>query len=192
MAEIFTINGAGYFGAAGCPAGWKATPNGNCGGASGSSSAATSMQNALQALGRAVGGDNALSNLSADGYIGPATTAAVNRAFTVHIGAGQAPAQYRTGSLSMYDVAANAPTLTSLIAAEVSRRGGSLTVSPPKAGSKAPVYTAPGTSPDSGLPGGLSLMQWTLIGVGGAAIIAGAYYMMHGKGKAMPMRRRYA
>lgn len=78
------------------------------------------LQQALTNLG-AIIGDKSVQ-LTADGVIGPATAAAVNRAFTVHIGSGQAPAQFRTGALSQADISANANALIQLVTAEVTRR----------------------------------------------------------------------
>lgn len=139
MAEVFTISGPSFgdFGAAACPVGWDTTPNGNCGapvagcpvnmqfGGACRSPAAVALQNALMALGQVVG-DPTLKALQVDGFVGPLTTAAVNRAFTMHIGAGQAPANLRTGALSMADVSAMLPSMTPIVATEVARRGASV------------------------------------------------------------------
>lgn len=92
-------------------------------GAATKKSTAKRLQAALAALGR-VAGSPSLKAIKADGAIGPSTTAAVNLAFTKHIGSGQAPAQYRTGQLSLAFVKANAAALADLIEAEVRRRGG--------------------------------------------------------------------
>jgi len=80
------------------------------------------LQTALKALGQGVG-DNILRAIVTDGLIGPKTTAATNRALTVHIGAYQAPANFRTGTLSQATVAANASELAQLVDAEAQRRG---------------------------------------------------------------------
>jgi len=78
------------------------------------------LQAALVALGKAAGSSKL--TVAVDGALGAKTVAAVNWAFTQHIGSGQAAAQYRTGSLSQAFVAANAATLAGLIEAEVKRR----------------------------------------------------------------------
>lgn len=134
MAEVYSISGAEGFGAAACPVGWEGTPHGNCGapvagcptnmqyGGACRSPAAVQLQNALVALGQ-VAGDPVLKALQIDGFIGPLTTDAVNRAFTMHIGAGQAPAGFRTGTLTMADVAAAVMPYMQTVAAEVARRG---------------------------------------------------------------------
>lgn len=175
------------FGAA-CPAGFTTTAKGNCQGA-----LATPLQNALRALGKAVGGDPSLMSLSVDGSIGPATVAAVNRAFTTHIGPGQMPAQFRTGTLGISDIAANAAQFTSYIAAEVLRRGGSLAPPTPSAAARPPTsaYTPPTTAsldPGAGPPG-LSTPSWTLIGVAVIAVVGGAW-VLFSKPDAAPARRR--
>lgn len=202
MAEIFSISGAGYsngynghsgrssFGQpkpAPCPQGWQVTPNGNCGApmASCPSSAraagacrspqALKLQTAVAALGRAVN-DSALASLGADGFIGPATAAAVNRAFTAHIGAGQATARFRTGAMTVAQVANEAELITGVIGAEVLRRGARL---------PAPVVTstpaAPGAKPlptafVPAMPGeGSPVALWGLIGLSAVAASVGLY-----------------
>ncbi len=80
------------------------------------------LQSALVALGAVAG--SAKLKVGVDGAIGPKTVAAVNWAFTNHIGPGQAPAQYRTGALTQAFVLANATTLAGLIETEVARRKG--------------------------------------------------------------------
>jgi peptidoglycan hydrolase-like protein with peptidoglycan-binding domain len=158
MAEVITISGFGRGLGAACPPGWTATGSGNCRG-----SAAKSLQDALRALGAKIG-DSALRNLAADGVVGPATVAAVNRAFTAHVGSGQAPPAYRTGALSLYDVAQLAGTLAQLVSAEVTRRGGSL-VAPPAA-----------LPPPGAAPGGSSTLWWVLGGLGVAIVLGGVLY----------------
>lgn len=81
------------------------------------------VQKALAALGNKIG-DVVLKKIKADGAIGSATAAAVNKAFTKHIGSGQAPTNFRTGKLTPNDVKANATALAGLIEAETMRRGG--------------------------------------------------------------------
>jgi peptidoglycan hydrolase-like protein with peptidoglycan-binding domain len=147
MAEVITISGFGRGLGAACPPGWTATGSGNCRG-----SAAKSLQDALRALG------------AKNGVVGPATVAAVNRAFTAHVGSGQAPPAYRTGALSLYDVAQLAGTLAQLVSAEVTRRGGSL-VAPPAA-----------LPPPGAAPGGSSTLWWVLGGLGVAIVLGGVLY----------------
>lgn len=210
MAEVYTISGSGfgYLGAAACPTGWQDTPHGNCGapvagcpsnmkfgtGACRSQSA-IALQNALKALGRAVGGDPALMALAVDGFVGPNTTAAVNRAFTTHIGAGQAPAQFRTGALSMADVAAAASTLAGLVSTEVARRGGSVpnapTLRPPSSVAHATSSELPVLPADSGGEGG----NWYLVSAMALLTGLGVYSEMRGSGRSsyhnvIPFRRR--
>ena len=79
------------------------------------------LQAALKQLGERVR-DGALMKLAVDGLIGPGTVSATNRAFTTHIGAGQAPAQYRSGRLPIGQVQAWAPTLAQLVTRETARR----------------------------------------------------------------------
>lgn len=154
MAEVYSIAGAypglGYhFGAAPCGPGFEVTPNGNCGAPMGScppgmsvkgacrSPLAIDLQNALVALGRAVG-DGELIALTVDGFIGPKTVAAVNRAFTKHVGSGQAPAALRTGGLSLLAVSTNAAQLAQLAKTETGRRGAVTPPPPPVAAMPAP------------------------------------------------------
>jgi lysozyme family protein len=84
------------------------------------------LQTALVALSRAVGSKQ--KEITIDGALGPKTVAAVNWAFTHHLGAGQAPTQFRTGNLTLNDVSAHADTLTNLVNAETRRRGKSTVV----------------------------------------------------------------
>jgi len=107
MPMIFAMNGAdfGYLGELGA-----------------ASQAILDLQTALATLGKGIG-DTSLSKLALDGLIGPKTTAAANRALTVHLGSGQAPANLRTGSLSQAVVVSQAPQITQLILAEIARRG---------------------------------------------------------------------
>lgn len=176
----------GQFGAA-CPPGFTTTPKGNCQGP-----AAAALQNALRALGRAVGGDTSLMNLAVDGSIGPATTAAVNRAFTVHIGAGQAPPQYKTGALSIVDVAGAAGPLTQIIGTEVVRRGGTLTPTPaPRAPSGGGSAYVPPSQADASSGPGMPTSTWALIGLAVLAAGAGAYFIFAGDSpQPAPARRR--
>lgn len=95
---------------------------------------ATRLQTALVMLGR-VAKDTTLSAIKVDGALGVKSATAVNRALTKHIGPGQAAAQFRTGSLPLDFVKANAPALASLIETEILRRGGTLV--PPTTAQKA-------------------------------------------------------
>jgi lysozyme family protein len=85
------------------------------------SPAVASLQSALRAL--AVATRDGSLNLTADGAIGPRTVAAVNRAFTVHIGPGQAPATFRTGRLTAQAITNQAGALTTYVNQEAARRG---------------------------------------------------------------------
>ena len=81
------------------------------------------LQAALVTLGK-VTGSATLKAIVVDGAIGAKTVAAVNWAFTKHLGAGQAPAELRTGKLDLAFVKANAGMLADLIETEIARRGG--------------------------------------------------------------------
>jgi aryl-alcohol dehydrogenase-like predicted oxidoreductase len=140
---------------------------------------AQALQNALATLGRTVR-DGVLMAVVADGTIGPATASAVNRAFTTHIGAGQAPAQFRTGRLSIFEVAQYAADLTKLISAEVARRGGTPAAaaatfpSTADPNSSAAMVPGPATMP---LPERSSSALWALGGLALLAVGAGIYFM---------------
>lgn len=167
MAEVFTIAGAPSFGAVACPPGWTATPNGNCGGSPPTyrHPAATALQNALKVIARATG-DTSL-DVRNDGIIGPKTTGAVNKAFTSHIGPGQAPDNFRTGSLSIGNVAQHAAALAQALNAESARRGA---VGPPGPDvdvvAPTPADVVAQTSPG---------VMWALVGVNLVAAGVGAY-----------------
>lgn len=98
------------------------------------------LQRALSALGTQIK-DSSLK-ISADGAMGPKTAAATNRAFTVHLGAGQAPAQYRTGSLTQAQITSQAATLAGLVETEVRRRQ-TAAKAPAKAAAKPAAAKAP-------------------------------------------------
>lgn len=208
MAEVFTISGYNGFGATACPVGWQITPNGNCGapvagcptnqkyGTSACrSQAAINLQNELRGLGNTVG-DPVLKALQIDGFVGPNTTAAVNRAFTTHIGPGQADASFRTGALTVGEVAGMAPQLTLLVANEIARRGGA---SSPPPTLRPPTSTNVPTSETPVLePGTMPTAAWFL--VAGMALVAGyggyyEYKRTHGGGSSrrttqvIPFRR---
>jgi hypothetical protein len=80
------------------------------------------LQAALATLGK-IAKSPSLSAIKADGALGPKTVAAVNLAFTKHLGPGQAPAELRTGALTLAFIATNANSLAGLIETEVRRRG---------------------------------------------------------------------
>lgn len=191
MTEVFSISGASFGATTKCPVGFTASGS-NCKG-----SAAVPLQSALKALGTAVGGDTSLTKLTVDGVVGPGTAAAVNHAFTVHIGAGQAPENFRTGDLSIEDVAADAAQLTSLINAEITRRGGALAPTsalvPTSAPARAPLVPTtylspvlptamiPGVAPSTAPAGdiaGLPPKTWALIGLVGIAVVSGVYMIV--------------
>lgn len=195
----------GEFGAS-CPPGWTQTPHGNCGGPTPPAymnPLATNLQNALKALGRAVGGDPALLSVSSDGVIGPVTVAAVNRAFTTHIGPGQAGGVPRTGTLTMFDVASQISPITTAIQNETSRRGGSL--SPPRpsgGGGGGSTYVPPtpggGGATQADMSPGIPTTTWAIVGLVVVAAGAGAYMLLKpsggGGGQTYSVRagRRYA
>jgi len=132
--EVISINGPG-FGLVTCPPGWTRTPKGNCGGPPPRyySDAAAAVQKALRALG-ARAKDSFLTAIRVDGVIGGNTRDAINKAFTQHIGEGSAPAAFRSGTLSVEDIAKNALILAIRLNEEVLRRGGApVPVPPPQA-----------------------------------------------------------
>jgi peptidoglycan hydrolase-like protein with peptidoglycan-binding domain len=172
MAEVFTISGSDMLGAASAPV--------------------RELQNALKSLGNTVR-DSTLMALIIDGLIGPKTTAATNRAFTVHIGPGQADPEWRTGALSQSDVSGNATQLAQLVIAEVNRRGGNVPAPPvaaakPKATSS---YVAPyvpaaaaasqAYAPPSAAAGMDPTVKWVLIGLGVVAVGAAGYLLLAGR-----------
>lgn len=164
------------FGASGnCPTGWTQTPNGYCGGPPPSyrAPAATALQNALRALGKATK-DTILTAVAADGVIGPATQAAVNRALTAHIGSGQAPAALRTGTLTVSAIAQNATQIGGLVTAEVGRRGGSVAQSVAPTQTVAPTSVVTSTIPVEApeLP---SRLGWSLLGLNLTAAAVGTF-----------------
>ena len=101
------------------------------------------LQLALVTLGKQTGSAQ-LKAIKIDGALGPASAAAVNWAFTKHIGAGQAPAQYRTGKLPLDYIKGNASTLASMIEAEIKRRGGKVVMA--SVGTAKKVKTKSGTT----------------------------------------------
>ena len=168
------------------------------------------LQTALVGLGKGIG-DNTLIKIVVDGVMGPKTAAATNRALTVHLGAGQAPANLRTGSLSQAAISSQAAAITQLLDAETARRGFSVPASkklvaknrppaakapvpgipasaytplaPASAAAVTPVYHVP--SPASGGMDLTSIMKWSAIGVGIIGVLGVGYYIMTKRGPAM-------
>lgn len=184
-AEVYSISGA-FAGDGQCPEGWAVTPAGNCGAPMGNcppkfmtrhkacrDPRALLLQNALFSLGRTVG-DQELAALAVDGFVGPKTTAAVNKAFTTHVGPGQAGADLRSGTLSQADVAANAQQLAQILTGEIQRRGGQLTQKPPKTPAPGDVDVDIGPAqiePRAGTP----LAVWALLGLNALTLGVGLY-----------------
>lgn len=149
--EVFSISGwGGGLGAVSCPAGWVATPNGNCGGtgAGFKHPQATALQQALNAKG---------AGLAVDGVIGPLTTSAVNRILGT--------------SLTLPQVAAQAAALTSRVSTS-----GATSIAPvtkvdigPAVVTPLPVQVPPGELPRGG--------GWALIGLNALAAGVGAYFI---------------
>jgi hypothetical protein len=81
------------------------------------------LQAALATLGR-VAKSASLKAVKVDGALGAKTAAAVNLTFTKHIGPGQAPAQLRTGKLTLDQIKFSAAGIATLIENEIRRRGG--------------------------------------------------------------------
>lgn len=99
-------------------------------------SSAMQLQADLATLGK-VAKDSALIAIKVDGNPGPKTAAAVNRAFTKHVGSGQAAAQYRTGKMPLDYIKNNASVLSGMLQAEIRRRGGTVVPYTTVAGAKA-------------------------------------------------------
>lgn len=191
--EVYSISGAATNP---CPEGWAATPNGNCGaplancpadkrvGNACRSIYALALQNALRSLGLATR-DAALSSLTVDGFIGPQTVAATNRAFTQHIGSGQAPADVRTGQLSLHDVAAKAQQLAVLVATELTRRGAPLQQIAPAAPSVPATQTAARAPAQVSSAGG-AFKWWALVGLSALFVGLGLWGVWGGRKSTMP------
>jgi len=186
MPEVFAIAGSSFGAAPACPAGWAVTPNGNCGAPivgcpsnmtfgtkACRSQAAINLQNAIKALAGAVG-DGSVADLSIDGFIGPKTVMATNLVLSKY--ATQANARFRTGALSMAQIANEAPLIASILTAAASARGTKVPAAPvmrPPAPAEAvakmgPAVMAPGGVTASGMPRAL----WGLVGLN--AVLAGA------------------
>jgi hypothetical protein len=158
------------------------------------------LQTALVALGKGIG-DPTLMKVAVDGVMGPKTAAAANRALTVHLGAGQAPSNLRSGSLSQATISGMTSQITALITTEIARRGfaapGAAKVPAKKAtvaraatpvyapvatstalvpAAASPVYRIPAAA--SGGTGFDSVMMWAAIGVGVVALGGVAYYFI--------------
>lgn len=156
----------------------------------GASQSVADLQSALVALGKGIG-DPTLMKIAVDGAMGPKTAAATNRALTVHLGSGQAPANLRTGTLSQAVITSQVAQITQLIEAEITRRGFSLPTSkkitakkvsvpayvpPPAPAAVAPVYKVPAAVPAAAGSAMGSVMMWAAIGVGVVALGGVAYY----------------
>lgn len=164
------------------------------------SSGIGNLQAALVALGKGIG-DPTLMKVAVDGVMGPKTAAATNRALTVHLGAGQAPSNLRSGALPQATISSMASQITALITTEITRRGfptpGAAKVPAKKATvarAVAPVY-APAAAPTALVPAAASpvyrvpaaasdgagldsIMKWAAIGVGVVALGGVAYYFV--------------
>jgi hypothetical protein len=163
----------------------------------------TELQTALKALGQGVG-DNILRAIVVDGLIGPKTTAATNRAMTVHVGSGQAAASLRTGALSQATVAAQASALAQIIETEAQRRGynvptAKVIATVAKASAPKPAITpapaayvptsavstaarAPQVLPAASDDSTAMIIKYGAIGLGLVIATAGIYYVMKRKG----------
>lgn len=156
----------------------------------GAAAAALNLQRALATLGNTVR-DGVLMAVKADGIIGPASAAAVNRAFTTHIGAGQSPAQFRTGALTIFLVAQYAADLTKLLAAETLRRGAAPAAAVPGTfpstadPSSSAAATIP-SPPPAALPETSSTALWAMGGIALLAVGVGIYFIASGAGETSP------
>jgi hypothetical protein len=101
------------------------------------------LQLALVTLGKQTGSAQ-LKAIKVDGALGPATAAAVNWAFTKHLGPGQAAAQYRTGKMPLDYIKNNATVLAAMLEAEIKRRGGKVVTA--SVGTAKKVKTKSGTT----------------------------------------------
>jgi hypothetical protein len=151
------------------------------------------------ALGKGVG-DTVLIKIVIDGLIGPKTTEATNRAFTRHIGSGQAPASLRTGKLTQSEVVTRAETLAAYIDTELVRRGFSAppvkivtpkkTTTTKKTTSTALIpttYTSTASLPAATMPSAFvpaaesdtrtQIVKWAAIGLGGVVVAGVIYYL---------------
>lgn len=162
------------------------------------------LQNILLILGKNIG-DPVLKALVVDGMIGPKTVAATNRALVTHIGAGQAPAAFRTGTLTQAQVLAEVGTITGILVKEAQRRGHTITtakvivpskaiakVTAPRQVALTPTGTvspiAPGVVspelPTTEVPAASSLtdltkiMKWAALGVGVSLLGVVGYYFL--------------
>jgi hypothetical protein len=209
MPEVFTISGAEMGQTQLCPQGWAQTPKGNCGSpvagclpemrfVSGGkvvacrNMGAIQLQNALLALGKTVG-DPALSKLTIDGFVGPDTVIAANRAFAVHTTPGEARATWRAGRLTLTQVANEAALMASVVTAEVGRRGG--TVPPvPRFKAPAPIIKPVPIEP---VAVGPSNAVWAVVGLSAVAAATGIYLtyarpVSEARGRGRTLRPAYA
>lgn len=129
------------------------------------SSDVASLQTALVALGRKVG-DATLAALVVDGLIGPKTTAAANVAMRQYVSG--ASAALASGTLSQVQVASSANTLATAVAAEVSRRGGTVaTVVKPAAAALTPTAVSDNSA---------RIVKYAALGLGGVIVASVLYY----------------
>ncbi len=164
------------------------------------SQSVAALQTALVALGKGIG-DPTLMKVAVDGVMGPKTAAATNRALTVHLGAGQAPSNLRSGALSQATISGMASQITALITTEIARRGfaapGAAKVPAKKAtvaraatpayapaaataafapAAVSPVYQVPAAAAASDGAGLDSIMKYAAIGIGIVVLGGVAYY----------------
>jgi lysozyme family protein len=107
------------------------------------SRAVKGLQSALRLLAKATRDKRLL--VGTDGRVGAKTAAAVNIAFTRHIGPGQAPAALRTGRLTANDIGKNAQTLGVFVLTEVKRRRAAAVRRPPVVARRPRGRMRPGT-----------------------------------------------
>ena len=181
MSTIFAMNGAGFgtnFGAAVYPS-------------------IMALQNVMVAFGRMVGSAQ-LAAVSVDGQMGSQTQKAVNWAMTQHLGAGQAPADLRTGNLAQDDILDRAEELTALITKEGLRRSSAFIVPAlqktstgkvvrvtPATPTK-PAVVEPVAEPTAAGFAMSSIMKWSALGFGFVVLAGAGYYYYSRKRRAVP------
>lgn len=197
--EVFSISGAGLGQMAPCPVGWGTTPKGNCGApmqgcpqnmlypnpknpTACRSQVAADLQAALRALGNATG-DATLKALPIDGFVGPKTTAAANRAFGPQglLPSGVGASYLRTGTLSQAQVANMAALMANIAAGQAAKLGATVPAHVFKVGA-VPAAAAPEAKPEPKAavppPAGVEAQPrslWYLVGLSALAAGAGAY-----------------
>lgn len=180
MSTIFAMNGAGFgtnFGAAVYPS-------------------VMALQNVMVAFGRMVGSAQ-LAAVSVDGQMGSQTQKAVNWAMTQHLGAGQAPADLRTGNLAQDDILDRAEELTALITKEGLRRSSAFIVPAlqktstgkvvrvtPATPTK-PAVVEPVAEPTAAGFAMSSIMKWSALGFGFVVLAGAGYYYYSRKRRAV-------